>query len=293
MRLSVLVICHDMRREAARTLRSLSALVQRDLVSEDYEVIAIDNGSREPLDPAAVAAEGPRFRYRYLETVSASPVEAVNAGADMADGDLLAVIVDGARMATPGLVGQTQRAAALYPEPFVVAPAFHLGPDVQNRSILEGYDRAAEDRLLEGVGWPADGYRLFEIAVLAQSSASGFLGGVPPECSWFAMRRDSFLALGGFDPRFRSPGGGLANHDFRDRALSLPGIAPVVLLGEGVFHQVHGGVATGAPPGDHPFERFQEEYAAIHGRRYAPAPAPDPVYFGRLPAAARRFLGPG
>ena len=59
MRLSVVVVFHDMAREAPRTLHSLSPAYQRDLVTADYEVIAIDNGSTRPLDAAMVASMKP------------------------------------------------------------------------------------------------------------------------------------------------------------------------------------------------------------------------------------------
>lgn len=279
-----------MAREASRTLYSLSPAYQTDLVSEDYEVIAIDNGSAQPLDGDWVQGLGPQFFHHMFETQSVSPVEAVNAGARMATGDLLAVIVDGARLASPGLIGQTQRAARLYDEPFVATLSWHLGPDVQNRSILAGYDQAEEDRLLEGITWPEDGYALFSVSTLAQSSLPGFLGGIPIECSWFAMCRDAFLRIGGFDRRFQSPGGGLVNHDFRDRALGLDGVMPIVLLGEGMFHQFHGGVATNVTPDNHPIREFRAEYERIHGRRYRQIPSPAVVFFGALPEVARRFL---
>lgn len=276
-------------REAKRTLCSLGPAYQADLVSEDYEVIAIDNGSARPLDGEAVRSFGPQYSYQYFSTNSASPVDAVNAGVARTAGDHVAVIVDGARMASPGLVGLSQRAAEAHEEPFICALGWHLGPDVQNRSIMEGYKQVEEDRLLERIGWPENGYKLFGISTLAPSSAGGFLGGVPPECSWLVMRRDSFLEIGGFEPRFQSPGGGLVNHDFRDRALAVPGVVPVVLLGEGTFHQIHGGVATNVRMEHHPIAAFRREYRAIRGRDYRSAPVPA-VLFGTMPESARRFL---
>ena len=51
-----------------------------------------------------------------------------------------------------------------------------------------------------------------------------------------------------------------------------------MLLGEGTFHQVHGGIATNAkvPMRD----VFQDEFENIRGVRYRP-PAVQPFYFGR------------
>lgn len=292
MKLSIVVIFHNMQREAARTLYSLGSAYQTGLSGVPYEVIAIDNGSAAPLDGDTVRAMGPEFRYRYFDTASVSPVAAVNAGVEMARGELIAVIVDGARLASPGLVGMSVRAARAFDAAFICALAWHLGPDDQGRSMLEGYDQTVEDRLLDGIGWPANGYDLFSVSAIASSSRDGILAGVPPECSWFCVDRRTFLDLGGFDPRFRTPGGGLVNHDFRERALARPGLTPVVLLGEGVFHQFHGGVASNVPPEQHPMARFQEEYTAIHGRPYLATPSPPAMFFGALPDQARRFLGP-
>lgn len=290
--LSVVVIFHNMRREARRTLLSLSASYQQGVNAADYEVIAIDNGSDQPLETAGLAGLGTNFRYHFHDTASVSPVEALNLGADLARGRYMAVIVDGARMATPGLLRATLAALRLSEAPFVSSLSWHLGPDVQNRSIEQGYDQSTEDGLLESIAWPEDGYRLFEISTLAQSSRPGFLGGFPAECSWLALPRGLFNRLGGYDRAFQSPGGGLVNHDFVNRAAALPETDFIVLLGEGVFHQVHGGVATNVKLSNHPYQDFQKEYQALRGAPYHPTEIEDVVYFGAMPRAARRFLAP-
>ena len=63
----------------------------------------------------------------------------------------------------------------------------------------------------------------------------------------------------------------------------------MILLGEGTFHQFHGGVATNVPLAEHPGLRFQDEYVAIRGREFAP-PASAAVYLGGLPPQALPFL---
>lgn len=293
MRLSIIVIFHNMRREAARTLMSLSPSYQQGVTEADYEVIAIDNSSSAPLDAASVCAHGENFKYCFFETTSPSPVDAVNAGAEIARGSAVAVIVDGARMATPGLVANSLAALQAFPNAFVSSLSWHLGPDIQPTTIQNGYNQDVEDNLLDSIHWPEDGYRLFEIATLAPSSRPGFLGEVPQECSWFCLPRQVFQSIGGFDPQFQSPGGGMCNHEFRNRVVSEPSLKPVSLLGEGVFHQVHGGVATNAAPERRPHKSFLEEYATLFGKPYASAPAQPQHYFGMLPSHARKFLMPG
>lgn len=288
--LSIVVIFHNMVREAERTLYSLSANYQSGVTNSEYEVIAIDNGSGNPLNAEQVEKFESAFSYHFFETASVSPAAAVNHGARLANGDHLVVIVDGARMVTPGIVNASLRSLQSYPNPFVIALAFHLGPDVQNASMLQGYDQAEEDRLLKTINWRRDGYRLFEIATLAQSSASGFFGGTPAECSWFAMPRLDFLDLGGFDEQFQTPGGGLINHDFLHRAMQQDDITPVILLGEGTFHQFHGGVATNVPMADHPMSLYQEEYETIRGRPYYWESSSPPFYTGAIRRAAMKFM---
>uniref|UniRef100_UPI0035290DA9 hypothetical protein n=1 Tax=Roseovarius conchicola TaxID=3121636 RepID=UPI0035290DA9 len=124
----------------------------------------------------------------------------------------------------------------------------------------------------------------------AQSSLPGFLGGFPAECSWVALPRVMFDQLQGYDPAFQSPGGGLVNHDFIVRAADLPDTAFIVLLGEGVFHQIHGGVATNVNLRDHPYKDFDTEYEKLRNRRYHRPEINDIVYYGSMPEAARRFL---
>ena len=55
--------------------------------------------------------------------------------------------------------------------------------------------------------------------------------------------RIEFDRLGGFDERYEEPGGGLVNLDFYARAVAAADYV-WTLLGEGTFHQVHGGAAT-------------------------------------------------
>jgi len=290
MRLSIIIIFFNMRREAARTLYSLSHKYQRGVSMDDYEVIAIDNASTQPLSATEITAFGENFTYYFHPTDSVSPVRAINFGADLAHGEALAVIVDGARMASPGLVRQSLNAWSLAKEPFICARAWHLGPDVQKFSIQRGYNQAVEDALLNKIDWMSNGYRLFEISTIAPSSRGGFLGPFPSECSWFVISRSTFLSMGGFDSRFEAPGGGLCNHEFRDRAVSWSGIQPILLLGEGLFHQVHGGVATNAHPDRHPLKEFALEYEALYGKRHRSEPVPDPLYYGSMSDSARLHI---
>lgn len=290
IRLSVVVIFHDMCREAERTLFTLSSSYQQGVADEEYEVIAIDNGSKQPLDASRVSELGSNFKYVFFETMSSSPAGAINFGVGKSKSDFIAVIVDGARMVTPGIIAESMRALQAFANPFVCALGWHLGPDVQNLSILTGYSQAEEDRLLESIDWRNSGYCLFDISTLAQSSSMGFFGGMPKECSWFAMQRSFFHQIGGYDERFQQPGGGLVNHDFLGRVLTQPETNSIVILGEGSFHQIHGGVATNVTLDEHPWDSFKSEYHQIHDKSFEPRPITPTYYLGQLHASARKFM---
>jgi hypothetical protein len=270
------LVVHDMARELPRTLRSLGPGYQRGLVVDDYEVIVVDNGSAHPVDPELVAGFGGELRLERIDPAPPSPARAANHGLRLAKGDLVGLVVDGARMATPGLLAEARRAACLAPRAVVTAPAFHLGPVRHMQAAEAGYDQAAEDRLLAESGWEADGYRLFDISTPAGSWGRGLFGPAGESSSLFCPRA-IWGELGGLDERFALPGGGLVNHDLFRRACALEGVELIVLLGEGTFHQYHGGAATTRR---YSWDEMHAEYEAVTGLPHRP-PANPPLYMGR------------
>ena len=170
-----------------------------------------------------------------------SPAHALNRGLAEAKGDIIGVMIDGARIVTPGVLHYARHAAGLYDRAIVVAPGWYLGGDFQGAAITQGYDRDREDALLASIDWPEDGYRLFEISTLDELSLSGWFGPLG-EANCLFLRREVWRELGGCEERFDMPGDGLLNLDTYRRALELPGARLVTLAGEGSFHQFHGGV---------------------------------------------------
>lgn len=282
-RLSVVLIGYDMARELPRTLHTLSPAYQRDIDPSDYEIILIDNGSPHRSELERLRASCPGLRFHRIEDAPPSPVSAINQGLSLARGELIGVMIDGARMATPRLLASALEASRLHPCAVIGTVAFHLGPDVQMRSVGNGYDQAEEDRLLDSVDWRKDGYELFRIAVFAGSSAKGWFT-VPSETNALFLRRSQWEQLGGYDPAFVTPGGGLVNLDTWARACALPDARVTMLLGETTFHQVHGGIATNAPPRSR-WAEFHDEFVAIRGHDYRP-PARAAACYGRIPPQA-------
>ena len=285
-KLSIVVVGFNMARELPRTIRSLSPLMQRGIAPEDYEVILIDNGSTQPADETQLRALLPGLVMRSIPGATVSPVPAINLGLSLARGDLVGVWIDGARIASPGLLVAALSAARLHAHPMIGTIAFHLGPDVQMESIRKGYNQAAEDALLSRIGWEDDGYRLFEISALASSSAGGWFE-LPAESNAVFLRAEHWRALAGFDERFTTPGGGLANLDIWSRICADETGELIMLLGEATFHQVHGGIATNSL--NPPHQSFHEEYVRIRGRPYA-RPTRRTLYFGSLPDQTKSSL---
>jgi hypothetical protein len=285
--LSVVVIIYNMQREAPRTLYSLSANYQQGISPGDYEVIVVDNGSVPPFPAEYVKKQAGRFAYFYIEKAQPSPASAVNFGVRQSRGKYVGIMIDGARMASPGILQYALRAFRAFRDPVVTTLAWHLGPDIHRRAVEKfGYNHQMEDELLERIKWPADGYRLFEIATLAGSSRDGWFAPKSESSSLF-LRRKTFDRLGGYDERFDQAGGGFLNMDTYIRACEMRDSQLVMLLGEGTFHQMHGGVMTGATEEESQknLAAWAAQYAAV---RNVPlrVPQKEPRYIGHVPPSA-------
>ena len=285
---SVITNFYNMTREAARTLYTLTPGYQMGVAAERYEVIALDNGSTYPLNRDHVLGFGSNYRYVYADNQSPSPCKAINAAARNSNADWLICCIDGARMLSPGILNLCMAATRLADHPFIYTMGMHIGAKPQNILVDEGYNQSVEDELLETIDWKADGYRLFDISCLAYSANRGFFSSFN-ESNCFCLKREDFLAMGGFDEAFDSPGGGLVNLDFFNRIHEDPRFSPVLLLGEATFHQFHGGVATNKTLKEHPWQRMHEEYQRIRGKDFRSSISA-PYYFGQINDHALPFL---
>lgn len=157
-RLSLIVVVYRMPMQARNTLRSLLPEYQRGCTTADYEVIAVENRSHELIDPGFIRGLPDNFRYVLREETGASPVRAVNEAAAMARGEIIGVMIDGARLVTPGIVSGVLQACTLTRSAVVSVPGYHIGSELQQNAVEKGYDASEDQRLLASVNWYEDGY---------------------------------------------------------------------------------------------------------------------------------------
>ena len=288
---SIIVVIYDMPRQALNTLYSLGHAYQTGVRPDEYEVIVVENRSANCLPEADVQQLPENFRYLLRDETEPTPVHAVNEGARLARGRNICVMIDGARMVTPGVVAGLIRGHRISSTAVVTVPGYHIGSEVQQDAVESGYDEETDQSLVASTGWPDNGYGLFDIACFSESCAVGFF--LPNgESNCISMPRRVWEVLRGCDPRFNLRGGGLVNLDLYKRACEFPGVQHVLLPGEGTFHQFHGGVTTGGDPKARRqalIAEIREQYRAIRGEDFT-RPVTRPIFLGELPPQALRFM---
>ena len=271
--LSVLLVVHNMRREASRTIFSALPPYQKGISLEDYEVLILENGSSEPLEADFVESLPKNVRYLPVPEPSPSPGHALNWGARQARSPRLLFLIDGARILSDRLVERGLHHLSRAPEAFVYTLGWHLGPSNQTRSIKTGYSPGVEDTLLKKADWQSEPDRLFDISTLAGSCAHGPFRPIA-ESNAFFVGRELFERMGGYDERFQMPGGSLCNLELFERYATRENAVNILLLSEATFHQVHGGAATS---NRYSWDQVCAEYQEIFGRSYR-RPAYDTLF---------------
>jgi hypothetical protein len=288
-RLSIVVVVYRMPDQADKTLLSLSPAYQRGAAARHYEVVVVENHSDRLLGRERATRHAENVRYFQRHETRRTPVHACNEGVARARGTHVAIMIDGARMLSPGVVRQTLEIVRWMPRAAVCTPGFHLGHKLQQAAVCDGYDERAEELLLREIAWPQDGYRLFEQSVFSGTSGGGFF--LPMwESNYFAMPVPTWRRLRGMDPRYDDFGGGNCNLDLFKRLLEQPRMPLVLLYGEGSFHQFHGGVTTNTPPEERAriYQRLTEQDVAIRGPLEPPPWRP--LLYGTPHPAVQRFL---
>lgn len=288
---SFVVIVYDMPWQAENTIRSLLPGYQLGVSGNEYEVIVVENASANLMRSAFLDSLPPNVRYFLRDDPEPSPASAINFGARQAQGGHICALIDGARMLTPGVVRTMLMGYRLNPNAVVTIPGYHLGRELQQEAVNSGYSLEQERSLLDSINWPEAGYRLFDIACFSGSSAPGmFMPNSESNC--ISIPRGTWQALGGYDERFDLRGGGLINLDLYKRACEFPGVQHIIALGEGTFHQFHGGVTTGGQSREKReayIEQSKAQYRELRGEAFT-SPQTRPLYLGEIPESAQKFV---
>ncbi len=235
--ISIAIVCWRMNRELPRTLWSLSRAFQQGVDSLSYEIIVIDNGS----DCLPVAPEmTPLPVIRPATNPTSSPVRAMNEALSLARGRIVGAWIDGARMASPNLLAAVRQAAQAHHNPVIAVPNRQFGSGRQASEARHGYDQRKEDAILAGCGWPDPSADLFAVSWPEEPDPMAPM----LESNALFLARDTWAALGGYDPAFDEPGGGMCNPDVLDRAIRLADTQFIRMSGVATFHQIHGGTST-------------------------------------------------
>ncbi len=296
IRLSVVIVVFNMQRAAPRSIQSLLPPYQHGISAADYEVVVVENSSTQALDEEQVLSLGNNIRYFYLQDAPSSPAYAINYGVNQSKGDISCIMVDGAHMLTPGVLSFGIGLFSMLVNPIVLVPRFYLGPGPQTETIQKGYNEAEEDRLLESISWPEDGYRMFEIGVPFRIEPQG----KRPKLFWFVrlfesnclfVRKQAFFGVGGCNENFDIAGGGFLIPDLCRELADLDDTDIVQLIGEASFHQIHGGTSTNTTVEDQSakHQRYLRQYEAIRGKPYEVSQKPLKFY-GHMPNRNSRQL---
>jgi len=290
--LSILVVVYDMRQQAMNTLHSLSAAYQSGVDESDYEVLVLENNSGSNLDPDELASLGQNFHYYLRREPGVSPAPAINEGLARCNGSHVGLLIDGARMLSPGVLSKARQALKL-PGAIVATPGYYLSEqgrsehgsgEVEASVVLQ-----TETSLLDKSNWREDGYRLFQQACFSNGNRHGYLDPWM-ECNALFCAKTLLDKVGGADERFDLSGGGALNlHLYRQLATS-EGTQLVILPGEGNFHQFHGGTSTtSGEERDALVKTFKEQLDGCWPGGFK-AVSRQPTLFGTIPPAALPFL---
>ena len=287
--LSIIVIAYDMPRQALNTLVSLSPGYQQEVDPEDYEVIVVENSSRRNMDAEAIAALPGNFRYFLRDEPGVSPAAAINFAFAQVRGQFVGLMIDGARMVTPGVVQNVLMAFRMTADAMVVVPGYHLGENEQQFHLSHGYTEEKEQALLDEIDWQRNGYRLFDISCLSGANPNGIFHPFM-ECNCLFMAADIFRDMGQADERFDLPGGGALNLFIYRKVAMHPRTRAFMLAGEGSFHQLHGGVTTSeVDTRESILRRQSEQLCELLGQPFR-SPTVEPILLGKVPGPALRYL---
>ena len=285
-KISVLLLCYDMRNEVKNTLLSLEAKYQ-NFDQDLYEVLVLENPSGNELNKDDIDLLPDNFHY-FLNKENQPLTKAMNFLATKATGGYFLLLVDGARILSKGILRSCNQARQISKKSIVAFHGFHLGQFAQQFSVKQGlYSKEAEEGFLNDINFPNNPDALFNNACFAGSSKSGYLFQMA-ESNCLFLPKVLWDCVGGFDERLNALSGGLANLDLYSRVLEQKEYPLFFVLGEGTFHQLHGGDTTSST--GNKFEEYKQEFTEKTGKKWCFPERRDYQLLGRIPPSSLKLL---
>jgi len=261
--ITFVIAAYNIPQQIERTLMTCSPHYQK-APPQEIEIIVVDNGSKTPLTMADFK-KFPRVTKVINVEGKPSPVFGLNEGIKAARFSNVAIIIDGAHMLTPGVFKNTKAMCKSFTRPVINIPQYILGRVSQNLNTNpDAFARESED--LKAIGWPGNGYELFNYAVMpGENMSRNFYNAVETNC--LITNKTVLEDCGAFNEKFDEPGAGLANLELFMRLCNNPDNQYIMIPGEGSFHQDHGGTTTNPSPEerDKLVQEYFETYKKITG----------------------------
>ena len=156
----------------------LNDLAQQDLPAADFEVIVVDDGSKEPVAPHVEGMQLP-YELKLVRQTNAGPAAARHRGVEMAQGDIVVITDDDMRVESNFL---REHVKAHDAGATVVLGHIVAASNLTHMPVFERFHAYQLDRFVEGV-------RDHSIQVHGIHVCTGNL----------SFRRADYLAIGGFD----------------------------------------------------------------------------------------------
>jgi len=279
LKYSFIIQSFDMKTEVPNTLLSVSPEYQK-FNKEEYEVILIQNPSSNNLTEKEL--DFFTGNLIFIQNEHNIPItKSINSAVKVANGENLIICIDGARILSPGILKYCSQAITLSHRAIVAFHGFHLGIFPQQKAISQKlYSKEDETNFLKEINFPNNPQALFFNASWAESSSNGYFHQMA-ESNCLMLPKTTYEKIGGFDERLNSLSGGLANLDLYNRVLEQRDHRLFFVLGEGSFHQYHGGDTTSNQQGK--FDKYRKEYKEKTGIDWSFPNRNDFEYLGHIP----------
>jgi len=203
--ISIVMPTHEHGWEVEQAMKSLER--QTGIYPSEYEIVIVDSAPDEGYT-RRIAAENYRKygNVRYIEVYDIKERGITNAGycgnigARMfAEFPILILIVDSARLVTPGAIRKTRDAFARWGNDITTTiPPYHIGKHYDDSSWTVKQCR----ELMSTLRWEIDAYHLFDAAAHTKISSTGNIG----ESTFQGITKENFIKIGGWNEVYKSWG---------------------------------------------------------------------------------------